>query len=79
MRYLRYRNLPQPGLVYDSEEICLDLQISIFSLAGCPLQGNFVEKNSLQGKIREFGKNGKNLGILQKHVREISRYFQTVS
>ena len=41
--------------------------------------GNFVEKNSLPGKIREFGKNGKNQGILQKHVREISGNFQPVS
>ena len=33
-------------------------------VTGCPLQGKirenreFCEKNSMQGKIREFGKNG---------------------
>ena len=59
--------------------------------SGCPLQEKirenreFCEETSLQGKIPckgirgKFVKSGKNQGILQKHVREISGNFEPVS
>ena len=51
------------------------------NLSCCEMQGaHYRETSGKTGyfvkKIREFGKNGENQGILQKHVREISGNFQ---